>query len=46
MEKPNYVATYNDHLARYPDVKLAIAQGHFRSGLHHFDVCGASEGRR
>lgn len=34
------------YLARYPDARAAVAAGHFRSGAHHYDVCGFKEGRQ
>jgi ubiquinone/menaquinone biosynthesis C-methylase UbiE len=33
------------YLARYPDVVPAIAAGIFKSGAHHYDICGYREGR-
>lgn len=35
----------DDYLGRYPDVASAVADGVFNSGAHHYDVCGAREGR-
>lgn len=34
------------YLALYPDVDQAVKEGTFRSGSHHYDVCGYKEGRR
>lgn len=40
-------AIFNEstYLANYPDVKSAIAQGFFASGLQHFQFAGLREGR-
>lgn len=33
------------YLTRYPDVRAAVAAGVFKSGAHHYDICGLTEGR-
>jgi len=35
-----------DYLSKYQDVKEAVTAGFFRSGAHHYEVCGHAEGRR
>jgi hypothetical protein len=34
------------YLSKYPDVRAAVAAGLFRSGYHHYTVCGSHEGRQ
>ncbi|MBN3801611.1 phytanoyl-CoA dioxygenase family protein [Paraburkholderia sp. Ac-20336] len=33
------------YLARYPDVARAVSEGHFASGLQHYELFGKAEGR-
>lgn len=42
------VLTFDEaaYLAANPDVALAVAHGHFESGLHHYALFGHPEGRR
>lgn len=35
----------SNYLARYPDVKAAVAAGHWPSGFQHYLTCGFKEGR-